>query len=135
MRRIDIWFLLLAIICLVIGVSLGIWMGLSHDFQFAPVHAHLNLLGWTSLALFGLVYRVYPELGASPLARVHFALAAVGVLAFPVGIALSLADVTIVVAVVGAFVWLAAVATFLIQIILLAFRGTANPMTFAAPAE
>ncbi len=28
------------------GVSLGIWMGLARDFTLAPVHAHVNLLGW-----------------------------------------------------------------------------------------
>lgn len=27
-----------------IGMSLGIAMGISHDFTLAPVHAHLNLL-------------------------------------------------------------------------------------------
>ena len=54
MRRIDLYFLILAALCLITGVVMGIGMGIAHDLQFAPVHAHLNLLGWTSLALFGL---------------------------------------------------------------------------------
>ena len=68
MRRIDIYFLLLAAMSLVAGVVLGIWMGITHDFRFMPVHAHLNLLGWASQALFGLVYRAYPSLARARLA-------------------------------------------------------------------
>ncbi len=71
MRRIDLYFLILAALCLITGVMMGIGMGIAHDFQFAPVHAHLNLLGWTSLALFGLTYKVYPALAQSRLALLH----------------------------------------------------------------
>ena len=36
---------------------LGIWMGMHEDFTLAPVHAHINLLGWVTLALYGLYHR------------------------------------------------------------------------------
>jgi cbb3-type cytochrome oxidase subunit 1 len=36
------------------------------------VHAHVNLLGWTTMALAGLIYSVFPKAGESVLARVHF---------------------------------------------------------------
>lgn len=39
------------------GMTLGIVMGLSQDFTLAPAHAHLNLLGWVTLALYGLYHR------------------------------------------------------------------------------
>jgi hypothetical protein len=39
------------------GMSLGIWMGINEDFTLAPVHAHINLLGWVTLALYGLYHR------------------------------------------------------------------------------
>jgi hypothetical protein len=39
------------------GMSLGIWMGINENFTLAPVHAHINLLGWVSLALYGLYHR------------------------------------------------------------------------------
>lgn len=39
------------------GMSLGIWMGINQDFSLAPAHAHLNLLGWATLALYGLYHR------------------------------------------------------------------------------
>ncbi|WP_165943524.1 hypothetical protein [Roseicella aquatilis] len=57
MSRLPLLFLASAALCLVIGVTMGIAMGIAHDFHLAPVHAHLNLLGWTSLALMGLTYR------------------------------------------------------------------------------
>ena len=66
-----IW-LKLAIVYLMVGVSLGIVMGASHDFTLRAVHAHINLLGWTTLALAGLIYSVFPKAGGSKLAKVHF---------------------------------------------------------------
>lgn len=65
------WFKL-AVLYLICGVALGIAMGASENFTLRPVHAHLNLLGFTVVALAGLIYSVFPEAGASRLARVHF---------------------------------------------------------------
>jgi hypothetical protein len=39
------------------GMSLGIWMGMNEDFTLAPAHAHINLLGWVTLSLYGLYHR------------------------------------------------------------------------------
>jgi len=65
-------WLKLAVIYLIAGVGLGVVMGASGNFALRPVHAHLNLLGWTTLALAGLVYGAYPEAATSRLARIHF---------------------------------------------------------------
>jgi len=134
MRRIDLAFLILATATLLIGVGMGTWMGLTHNFHFAPVHAHLNLLGWTSLALFGLCYRAYPPLAASRLALPHFALAASGAICFPAGIALSIADVTMEVAKLGALLWTLAVLVFLVALVRLALGERAGLEKRAAPA-
>ncbi len=72
MKRVDVYFLLLATLLLVCGAILGIVMGAREDFQLVPVHAHLNLAGWASLALFGLTYRAYPELASTKVAGFHF---------------------------------------------------------------
>ena len=37
----------------VVGVSLGMYMGVTHDFRLTHVHAHINLLGWVALGLAG----------------------------------------------------------------------------------
>ena len=62
----------LAVLYLIVGVSLGIAMGATQNFVMRPVHAHVNLLGWTTLALGGLIYTVYPDAGKSVLAKIHF---------------------------------------------------------------
>jgi hypothetical protein len=62
----------IAVAYLVIGVSLGIYMGASGDHSLHPVHAHINLLGWATLTLIGLIYRQFPEMARSPLARIQF---------------------------------------------------------------
>ena len=65
-------FLRLAVIYAVTGVTLGIVMAASHDYTHRPVHAHLNLLGWASMALFGLWYRTVPASAETKLAKAHF---------------------------------------------------------------
>lgn len=62
----------LAVFYLIIGVSMGIAMGASQNFTLRPVHAHVNLLGWATFALAGLIYAVYPRAAASKLAKFHF---------------------------------------------------------------
>ena len=47
-------------------------MAASNDHSMKPVHAHLNLLGWVTLTLFGLFYRAVPIAAATTLAKVHF---------------------------------------------------------------
>lgn len=61
-----------AILYLCAGVSLGLFMGASHDHTLFPVHAHINLLGWVSLTLIGVIYHFFPLAGASRLATVQF---------------------------------------------------------------
>lgn len=65
-------FLRIAVLYLLVGVALGIAMAAGHDYRFAPVHAHLNLLGWVSMALFGLFYRAVPAAAGTKLATAHF---------------------------------------------------------------
>lgn len=55
-----------------IGVALGIYMAIAHDFAVRPVHVHVNLLGWVSLGIAALIYKAYPAAGASRLAHGHF---------------------------------------------------------------
>jgi cbb3-type cytochrome oxidase subunit 1 len=127
MPRIDLAFLLLATLCLIVGVMLGIGMGVAHDFQFAPIHAHLNLVGWTSLALFGLAYRVYPQLAASWLAYSHLVTASVAAILFPAGIYLSIAHQMPSVAIMAALLWLAGTLMFLANLSRLAFVRPPRP--------
>jgi cbb3-type cytochrome oxidase subunit 1 len=72
MNKLSNWFLRMAALYLILGVSLGLFMAASHDHSMFPVHAHLNLLGWVSMSLFGLFYRAFPQAAQTGLAKAHF---------------------------------------------------------------
>ena len=44
-------FIKSSIIYIVLGMALGIYMAASQDHSQMPTHAHLNLLGWVTMAL------------------------------------------------------------------------------------
>ena len=117
MLRNDVFFLVLATLCMVVGVGMGIGMGVAHDFQLAPVHAHLNLVGWVSLALYGLAYRGYPALSRSRLAGAHLIASTFGAVLFPVGIYLSIAHGTPGLAIMASLIWLAGALIFLLNLV------------------
>ncbi len=66
------WFLRIAVLYIIVGVSLGIYMGASGNHALYPLHAHLNLLGWVAMSLFGLFYRIIPAAAETMLAKTHF---------------------------------------------------------------
>lgn len=117
MKRIDVYFLLLAALLLLSGVVLGIKMGAAEDFTLTPVHAHLNLAGWASLALFGLVYRAYPQLAERRLALFHFVLSATGAILLPIGIGLAVLRAQPTLAIVSSLLWLGGAILFFIQLL------------------
>lgn len=65
-------FMVIGVAYLFLGIGLGMYMGGSGDLSLAPLHAHINLLGFTLMTVFGLVYRVIPAMGTTNLARAHF---------------------------------------------------------------
>jgi cbb3-type cytochrome oxidase subunit 1 len=71
-------FIKAAVIYFLIGTIAGLVMGIAQQFQYTSVHAHINLVGWASLGIIGLIYRAYPEAGASKLATIQFWLHNVG---------------------------------------------------------
>lgn len=73
-------FLRLGVLAILVGVSLGIWMGSNQNFTLRPVHTHINLIGWASMMLSGLVYRAIPEAARGWMPMAHFGLAVIGFL-------------------------------------------------------
>ncbi|MCS3449188.1 MULTISPECIES: hypothetical protein [Bradyrhizobium] len=76
-----------SVLVLLFGMLAGIAMGIQHDFTLGPAHAHLNLVGGVLLFLFGLYYRLVPEAGSMPLAKIQGWLHIVGGVLFPAGVA------------------------------------------------
>ena|SRR5579863_137931 len=53
------------------GMIWGLVMAISEDHSTLTAHAHLNLLGWVSLFLFGIYYRLHPLLDGTRIAFVQ----------------------------------------------------------------
>lgn len=66
------WFLVIGSVYLVIGVSIGMYMGGTGEFRLAPVHAHINLVGFALMSIFGLIFRAIPTMATNTLGKVHF---------------------------------------------------------------
>lgn len=79
-------YMIIGSLYLLIGIFLGMYMGGKQDFTLAPVHAHINLLGFTLMTLFGVAYRVMPQLAGNGLAKAHFWLHQIGGLVLLVGL-------------------------------------------------
>ena len=71
-------FLVIGPLYLLVGLLIGGYMGASSNHDLAPAHAHINLLGFTLMMVFGLVYAQFPAAAASRLAPVHFWLHQIG---------------------------------------------------------
>ena len=97
----GIQFLKISVIYLFVGALLGGYMGAADNFALAPVHAHLVLLGWASLALAGLIYHLYPAAALTLLARIHFWLHNIGLPFFMLGLGLVLTGHTAAVPIVS----------------------------------
>ena len=65
-------FFALAIIYAIAGMLLGLSMAMSHDHLQMPTHAHIMLAGWVSSAIFAFFYHLFPAIGQSRMAVVHF---------------------------------------------------------------
>lgn len=79
MKNIDRLFVLTGLIFLLVGMAFGLKMSASMDFTLHGLHAHLNLLGFVLMTLFGLCYRSWPRMKENKLATVHYLLHTISV--------------------------------------------------------
>jgi len=81
-------FVRLSVVYALIGMALGIAMAISGDHSQMPTHAHINLLGYVSMMLYGLFYKSYPKAAEGRLPMVHFWVANAGLIGISTGIGL-----------------------------------------------
>jgi len=117
MRGVALWFFASGVIYVTLGMFFGIWMSASHDHTLSGAHAHLNLVGWVTMALFGVFYHLVPSAAGSPLAKVHFALATIGVWFMVPGIALAIRGQTELPVIIGSFATVASMLLFLFVVL------------------
>jgi drug/metabolite transporter (DMT)-like permease len=77
-----------AVLFVLAGMVWGLQMAISDDHSAFPAHAHLNLLGWVSLFLFGIYYRLNPALDASRAAIVQVGIWCIGTVIMVIGVGL-----------------------------------------------
>ena len=77
-----------AVLFLVVGMVWGLVMAISNDHSAMPAHAHLILLGWVSLFLFGIYYRLHPWLEGARMANAQVWAWIIGTVILAIGVAL-----------------------------------------------
>ena len=60
-----------AVLFVIAGMLWGLQMAISGNHAAFPAHAHLNLLGWVSLFLFGVFYHLHPAIDRSRAALIQ----------------------------------------------------------------
>ena len=77
-----------AVLMVIAGMIWGIVMGISEDHSTMPAHAHLNLLGWVSLFLFGIYYHLHPTIDRRRVASLQVWVWIVGTVIMTIGVGL-----------------------------------------------
>ncbi len=77
-----------AVLFVIAGMIWGVQMAISEDHSAFPAHAHLNLLGWVSLFLFGIYYRLHPSVDQNRTALVQAGIWIIGTIIMAIGVGL-----------------------------------------------
>ena len=124
MKGIALNFMLLAVISVVLGMIWGIQMSASQNHTLSPAHAHLNLIGWVSMAVFAIYYHLVPVAAQGILAKIHLLLAVLGLVTIVPGIVMAVTQQGDVLAKVGSVLSLLSMLVFLAVVV--TSRGRAN---------
>ena len=109
----DKSYTLVAILWLIGGVLFGTWLGATEHFQFANSHAHMNLVGFVTSAIFGLILHAWPAMKEQALANVQFLTYQLGAVLLVIGKIIFDNDPTNVTLVaIGAFITIIGVLLF-----------------------
>jgi hypothetical protein len=115
MARVDVVYLGISIAYLVIGVALGIGMGITQDFRYMHLHAHLNLVGFVAHAVFGFTHRLWPGLRQSALSAAQFWITVIGTPIFLFGLPLAQYHQQPIFAIIGSLMVLVGAVLFLVM--------------------
>jgi hypothetical protein len=77
-----------AVVFVIAGMIWGIAMAISDDHSTFPAHAHLNLVGFVSLFLFGIFYHLHPAIDRSRIALAQVWIWVVGTVVMTIGVGL-----------------------------------------------
>lgn len=74
MPRISQLYFKAAVLFFLAGILVGLKMAISGNHDVVPAHAHINLLGWVSCAIFGTYFALCPAKADKRLAMPQFGL-------------------------------------------------------------
>lgn len=75
-----------AIVFLLAGIAIGIHMSISGNHNVIGAHAHINLLGWVTSAIFGGYLALNPAKAAGLLPKLQYGVYVLGVLVMSVSL-------------------------------------------------
>lgn len=79
MPNVSHLFFRAGILFLIVGIGLGLAMSITRNHDVIGAHAHINLLGWVTSAIFGGYYALNPAKAEGLLPRIHFWVYTLGV--------------------------------------------------------
>jgi len=127
-------WLTMAIIYFVVAVCMGVFMGATEDHRLMSVHAHINLLGWVTMTLIGVIYHFFPQQAQSRVASAQFCLHQIGLPGMMVALGLRIYGNEAAGAFIGIFSLLTLASVLLFAgNILVAIRRASKPKTIKTP--
>jgi VIT1/CCC1 family predicted Fe2+/Mn2+ transporter len=85
MQKLDRNYIAAGLCWAIVGMVFGAWLGATDHLKYADSHAHMNLLGFVTSILFGLVYWAYPTLAQSRAAVYQFIVYQIGAILLVLG--------------------------------------------------
>ena len=117
MNKLANTFFLTGAIFALIGMGWGIQMSATHDHAMAPAHAHLNLIGFVIMSIYGAFYALSPASAESGLAKIHYLMGLGSTLTIAPGIAIAISTENPILAQIGSVLTIATMAVFVIVIL------------------
>lgn len=72
MPKVSQYYFKTAIVFLIVGIAMGLKMSISGSHDIIGAHAHANLLGWVTMALFGTYFAIAPAKAEGRLAMIQY---------------------------------------------------------------
>lgn len=68
----------ISVIYFAVGLAFGLFMHYTIELQWKATHAHINVVGWLTTGLIGVIYSIYKEAAETALAKAQFWLYNIG---------------------------------------------------------
>lgn len=85
MLAIDRAFVASALLWAIVGMLLGLYMGIAADNKLLVVPVAMMMTGFVTLTIYGMLYRLWPAMAKTPLARAQFWISSLGAAGIIIG--------------------------------------------------